>query len=57
MKMTLNEFIAMGGYGQYVWSAYVICFVVLLLNVVQPILREHKTLRNLRKRFKRNQSQ
>ena len=55
--MTLNEFIAMGGYGQYVWSAYVICFVVLLLNVVQPILREHKTLRNLRKRFKRNQSQ
>lgn len=57
--MSLNEFFSMGGYGIYVWSSYGICAVVLLLNVIQPIMRERRTIRELQKRFsltKANQS-
>ncbi len=49
--MSLNEFFSMGGYGIYVWSSYGICAVVLLLNVIQPIMRERRTIRELQKRF------
>ena len=49
--MTFNEFINMGGYAAYVWSSYAICSVVLLINVIQPILRERKTIRELHKRL------
>jgi len=52
--MSLTEFFSMGGYGTYVWSSYAICAVVLLANVVQPLLRERKTLRELRKRLQSN---
>ncbi len=53
--MTLNEFIAMGGYGLYVWSSYSICVVVLLINMIQPIMRERKTIAELKKRFQSQQ--
>jgi heme exporter protein D len=49
--MTLNEFFSMGGYATYVWSAYGICSVVLILNVIQPLMRERKTIRELQKRL------
>lgn len=49
--MSLNEFFSMGGYGLYVWSSYAISAVVLLLNVIQPIMRERRTVRELQKRF------
>jgi heme exporter protein CcmD len=29
----VNDFLAMGGYAQYVWSAYTISFVVLVLTI------------------------
>lgn len=28
----MAEFFAMGGYGSYVWSAYALCAVVLIVN-------------------------
>jgi heme exporter protein D len=35
VKMSeISEFLAMGGYGGYIWSAYAITFVVLLANVL-----------------------
>lgn len=49
--MTLSEFIAMGGYGAYVWSAYAICAVVLIANIAQPVWRERRTRRALKKRL------
>ena len=49
--MTLSEFIAMGGYGAYVWSAYAICAAVLVANIAQPVWRERKTRRALKKRL------
>ncbi|MEJ2142411.1 MAG: heme exporter protein CcmD [Gammaproteobacteria bacterium] len=38
------EFLNMGGYGAYVWSAYGITFVVMIIAIVIP-LRQHATLR------------
>jgi heme exporter protein D len=49
--MSLNEFLHMGGYGVYVWSAYGICFVALVLNVLLPILNERKILQRLQDRL------
>jgi heme exporter protein D len=46
---TLREFIHMGGYGFYVWSAYGVAFVVLAANVIAPVLRT----RELRARLAR----
>lgn len=48
--MTVGEFIDMGGHGPFVWSAYAIWLVVMIINYVQPILRERKTINNLLKR-------
>lgn len=51
----LSEFLHMGGYGAYVWSAYGITFVAMILAVVVP-LRQHSSLRQrLTKQFKRKQ--
>jgi len=46
---SLSEFLHMGGYGQYVWSAYGITFVAMLLALLIPV-RQH---RGLRKRLKK----
>jgi heme exporter protein D len=41
----VREFLHMGGYGFYVWSAYGMTFVVLVANVIVPLLgaRELRT--------------
>jgi heme exporter protein D len=49
--MSLTEFFSMGGYGVYVWSSYGICLVALLLNIILPIMKERKTMRELQKRL------
>ena len=40
----MSEFFAMGGYALYVWPAYVIAAVSLVLAVLIPI-RRHRKLR------------
>lgn len=47
------EFLAMGGYGFYVWTSYGIAFVVLLLNVVIPLIQRKRFLRELALKQKR----
>lgn len=49
--MSLNDFFSMGGYAAYVWSSYGICCVILILNVIQPLMRERKIIRELQKRL------
>lgn len=41
---TMMEFLAMGGHGAYVWSAYAISIVVLVWLVVAPSRRCSKFL-------------
>lgn len=49
----MADFFAMGGYGTYVWSAYAIFFVVLVIDTVAPFLQKRRTLKELSNRMKR----
>jgi heme exporter protein D len=49
----MNAFWQMGGYAQYVWPAYAVFFVVLIVDYVAPMLRRRRTLRDLRTRLTR----
>jgi len=50
MMETLSEFLRMGGYAFYVWSAYGLAFVVLLANFVAPVARARRVKRELARR-------
>lgn len=47
MMQTLGDFFAMGGYGFFVWSAYGLSALVLALNVVLAVRREHRLMAEL----------
>lgn len=42
--MDWSNFFAMGGYAAFVWSAYGISALVLIVNAIQPWRREHALL-------------
>lgn len=54
--MSLQEFFAMGGYAFYVWTAYGVCFIVLLANILLPIIQRKQLLRQLALKQKRQNS-
>lgn len=54
--MNWAEFFAMGGYGAYVWGAYAIAAVVLLLNLFIP-LRRGQAVRSALREFYRLKGQ
>ena len=41
----MSEFLHMGGYAFYVWTAYGAALVVLALNLAAPILRRRRLVR------------
>lgn len=45
---SLHEFLTMGGYAAYVWPAYGVAAVVLLVNALGPSLRLKRRLAELR---------
>ncbi len=47
--MTFSQFLAMGGFAFYVWSAYGFAALVVLVNAVQPVIRNRKVRRTLRR--------
>ena len=49
---TLGEFIHMGGYGVYVWSAYAIVAVVLIGNLIVPVLQARELKRRLARQIR-----
>ena len=51
------DFLKMGGYAFYVWSAYGISFAVLIMNIILPIRREHELIKSLAKRQQREEQQ
>lgn len=44
---SLKEMIEMGGHGAYVWSAYGVFFVTIIILVIQPLRRYKSTLRRV----------
>ncbi len=51
--MNLQHFLAMGGYAAYVWPAYAVFFIVLIIDAIAPRLRRRRVLRELRARIAR----
>lgn len=47
---SLSEFLSMGGYALYVWSAYAFFAVVLVFNIWQPVTARKKYLKQQLKR-------
>jgi len=47
--MTFSQFLSMGGFGFYVWSAYAFTGIMVVINVVQPLIHGRKVWRTLRR--------
>ena len=47
--MSLGDFIAMGGYGGYVWSAYGVTLAALVAECIALRLRRRRALEGLRR--------
>jgi heme exporter protein D len=45
---SLGAALVMDGHGAYVWSAYAISLLVLVLLVIAPVRRQRRLLRELR---------
>ncbi len=45
----------MGGYAFYVWTAYGVCFIILLVTVLLPIFQRKQFLRQLALKQKRQE--
>ena len=48
------EFLNMGGYSVYVWPAYIIVAIVLIVNLIAPLRRHRKLLDEISTRKNRN---
>ncbi len=42
---SFSDFLSMGGYAAYVWSAYAFFVLVLVFNILQPVLSRKKYLK------------
>ena len=45
--MSFMEFLDMGGYGSFVWPAYLITAAVLIANLLLPRIRHRRQLKSL----------
>lgn len=50
----VQEFLAMGGYGFYVWASYGLAVLLVAANVLLPVLRERRLLRDIARRARRS---
>ncbi|KGS11265.1 MULTISPECIES: heme exporter protein CcmD [Pseudomonas syringae group] len=50
---SFSDFLAMGRHGLFVWSAYGLCALVLLINVLLPVLARQRYLKQQAHRLKR----
>lgn len=51
----MSGFLAMGGYGFYVWTSYAVFFILLAIDFIAPRLRRRRVLAELRGRLRRQQ--
>ena len=52
----MADFLAMGGYGAYIWPAYALFLVVLALDAIAPRVRRKRALADIRSKLKRRQA-
>ena len=53
-EAVMTEFLNMGGYALYVWPAYLIVAIVLIVNLIAPLRRHRKLLDEISTRKNRN---
>jgi heme exporter protein D len=49
----MSDFLAMGGYGGYVWGSYAVFFIVLAIDALAPRAQRRRVLSELRGRLLR----
>jgi heme exporter protein D len=54
---SIGDFLSMGGYAFYVWSAYLFCAVVLGVNLILPLRDRKRVLKLLKARMQRDDAQ
>jgi heme exporter protein CcmD len=47
----VNDFFSMGGYGQYLWSAFALGFGIVILNMVLAVRSLNSTKEQARRRL------
>tara|TARA_R110001583_G_scaffold26571_3_gene95750 strand:+ start:18876 stop:19082 length:207 start_codon:yes stop_codon:yes gene_type:complete len=52
---SISEFIAMGGYGFYVWLSYGLTFLALAILIVNSFFKKNKILKDVEQRLLREQ--
>jgi len=52
---SIGEFLAMGGYGFYVWLAYGLTFLALISVTVNSLTKKNKILKGVEQRLAREQ--
>ena len=52
----LADFLAMGGYAQYVWPVYILFALFFVITVIPPLSGRKKILKQLQSRMDRRQS-
>lgn len=50
---SFSDFLAMGRHGLFVWSAYGLCLLVLVVNVAGPLLARRRYLQQQARRLRR----
>ncbi|WP_417596804.1 heme exporter protein CcmD [Oceanospirillum sp.] len=52
---SFSEFLNMGGHGLYVWMAYGLSAVLLVINVVLPIMHKRQLIKEQMRKLRREQ--
>lgn len=52
---SLNEFIAMGGHGFYVWLSYSVSLLLLVILLINSVQSNKKIKLNIKKKLKRDE--
>jgi len=57
--MSIEEFLSMGGYAQFVWPSYGLVLVILIVNLILPLKRKAEIEKSISKSLRqpgRNQA-
>jgi heme exporter protein D len=54
---SIGDFLNMGGYAFYVWTAYAFCVVVLGTNLILPLRDRSRVIKALKARMQRDGAQ
>ena len=49
----MADFLAMGGYGAYLWPSYAVFVIVLAIDAIAPRIRRRRVLADIRAKLKR----